>query len=221
MVKKNLFESLDAELNRCSNRTEYHYVFYHIAKLLMNEYYLKIDSFKIEFTDIEFYFFNCKNHRDFYIHLNELQSKVGYLYVHGSHIKRGGIDMTFGKENYLGSFLIRGIKHKNFFMSGPANIKNFFRKELNCKNDNDLQKLFDELKNENKILLCNKNNENYSVLLSTRVGLNSEIDDYFSKVLYRFIRKDYLNDKKTKNIKEKDRARAICNLIFDEKNMNM
>jgi hypothetical protein len=157
----------------------------------MNNYVLKIDELEIELTEIEFYYFECNNHQDLYVHLDKLQRQKGKLYVHKKGKGYGGIDLTFGNGSYFGGILIRGIKSSNIFISGPAKVREYIAEKLNIENEYlKLQELFDNI--ENKISLEEKRNnkKEYEILHSTRIGLNEEVDEKFYNALYRFIRED-------------------------------
>jgi 3-methyladenine DNA glycosylase Mpg len=216
-MNKNWFKNLQ---NKISNKEigELQYIFYTIAKDLMNNYILKIDNLKLELTEIEFYYFECNYHKDLYVHLDELQKESGLLYVHKKGKGYGGIDLTFGNNNYFGGILIRGIKDvkNNNFISGPAKIREYIATNLKINNEyKDIQKNFKT--NKQKIILEKKDNvkEKYDILHSIRIGLNSEINEEFYNALYRFVRLDNLEAKDFltyKNLKDRSKLKAISNI---------
>jgi hypothetical protein len=201
------------------------YIFYESAKDLMNSFTLTIDSLEIELTEIEFYYFECQYHADLYVHLDKLQKESGYLYVHKKAVGRGGVDLTFGNHQFFGGILLRGIKDRDTFVSGPSKVKEYIGKKLNIENKHhkELQAFFGTLKgqeDQNKIYLKKRDEskEKYDVLHSVRVGLNAEVDETFCKALYRFVRLDYLEAKNNenfptyKNLKDRSKLKAISYL---------
>jgi hypothetical protein len=194
--------------------------FFELANNLLNNKVLKIGELEIELTEIEFYFFDCNNHNDEYVHIDELQKTSDYLYVHKQAWRRGGIDITFGSNDYYGGILIRGIKHNNFYISGSATVKKYIASLINTSiNDyKELQEYFQI--NKLLISLIDKNINNYKILHSTRIGLNLEKSPKYANALYRFIREDYLNEtnkeifKSYNNLKERTKIKAISSLTL-------
>jgi hypothetical protein len=199
-MSKDFFKNLQEEIEG-KTIDELQCIFYETAKDLMNNYILKIDNLELELTEIEFYYNDEKYHKDLYAHGNELQKTSKYLYVHKRAPKRGGIDLTFGNDNFFGGILIRGIKNNNIYVSGPGRVKMHIAEKLNIENKYEkIQELFKNLKNENKISLkkINSSKDKYPVLHSIRVGLPTEIDEEFYNALYRFARLDHIEaEKKT------------------------
>ncbi len=197
-------------------------IFFEISKNLLNTKLLKInENIEIELTEVEFYFFDCLNHPDTFVHIDELQKTTNYLYVHKQAWSRGGIDITFGNDKYFGGILIRGIKYKDSYISGSATIKKYISNLIDnsINNYKSLQDYFE--KNKKTISLIENENKNMKVLHSTRVGLKSINNPKFANALYRFIREDYLDEiDKSKfasynNLKERTKIKAISSLTLD------
>ncbi len=191
-------------------------IFYETAKELMNECMLKIEDkennkvLEIELKEIEFYFFDCK-HPDIYTHLDRLQKKCCKLYVHKKIDGRGGIDITFGNDEYYGGILIRGIEIKEEYISGPANVRKFIIDYFNKYDYRELSEFFSD-NNKCEIKLLRKDKKNL-LLHSRRVGLNFELEPTYANALYRIIDLDYLKDtkrhKNKKNVPEITKAEVI------------
>ena len=228
---KNLQDQLhDKEVYEIQN------IFYDSAKELMNNFTLKIDSLEIELTEIEFYYFECQDHQDLYVHLDELQKEMGYLYVHKKGNGRGGIDLTFGNNEFFGGILLRGIKDGGTFVAGPSKVREYISKKLGIedKDHKVLQEFFGKPGKPNKICLQkrDKSKNEHNVLHSVRIGLKEEVDETFCKALYRFVRLDYLEEKKDDikfntytNLKDRTKLKAIscltkvCDEFSNEKAM--
>ncbi len=171
-------------------------LFANTAKEIMNNYLLNINNFKIELTEIEFYYFNCDTHDDHYVHIDRLQKEsCDFLYVHKKSYPRGRIDITFGNQKFYGGILIRGIKINNIFVAGSATIKQYIMDIIphEATNYELLQKYFND--NKKNIFLSKKENTNYDIYCSNRIGLNKEVDERYYNAKYRFVRADYLEQK--------------------------
>jgi len=223
MKIKNPIIELQAELeNSNSTNKLQQYLFYRITKDLMNYFVLKIDTLEIEFTEVEFYYFECQYHADPYVHLDLLQKKSSeYLYVHKKAQGRGGIDLTFGNGKFFGGILIRGIKDGKTFISGPAKVREYISEKMKIKEcDHEvLQKCFKNLKKKDRLSLQKRDKlQEYDVLHSTRIGLNPEVDEKYCNALYRFVRLDSLEAKNDEmfttytNLKERAKLKAISYL---------
>ena len=213
-----ILEELKSEL--VENKRDTQVIFYEISQKLMNNYVLKIGEIEIELCEIEFYYFDCKNHSDPYVHIDDLQKDTfNKLYIHKQAWNRGGIDITFGNGSYYGGILIRGIKYKNAYIAGSATVKDYIA-TLICDNHGKehtiLQTQCDSL---NAHLLKKENNLNYLIYLSTRIGLKNDKNEKFAESLYRFVREDYLyakndsNFNSYKNLKDRSKLKAIVDLI--------
>lgn len=103
-----------------------------IARELFNNYILNINGINYTLTEIEFYYFNTKTHKDIYTHLHYLQLEFGRFYVHEKSANRGGIDFTFGNGDNFGGMLIRGIRNTktNESIFGPAKVRGEIAKTL-------------------------------------------------------------------------------------------
>ena len=195
-------------------------IFYDSAKELMNNFTLKIDSLELELTEVEFYYFECQYHQDLYVHLDKLQKESSeYLYVHKKGKGRGGIDLTFGNNEFFGGILLRGIKDGDTFVFGPSKVREYISEKLQMKDADHkkLQEYFEKLKKQINISL-HKPQKNYDVLHSIRIGLNEKVDKTFCKALYRFVRSDCLTATNNKKLQDKTRLKAISNLtkVYDK-----
>ena len=204
-------------------------IFYFHAKKLLTEYLLKIENLEIKILDIEYYYFSEK-HQDIYVHKKEKQKifqnkskETIQLYVHEKN-SRGGIDIVFGKDDYYGGILIRGISindnDKNII--GINNVKNEIAKNFNISDDyKELQDFFDNT-DITLVKKNNKNNDNDKILISIREGLNS-LECKYKYALYRFIKPVKINEKYEtygltyKNLKDKSKILALNYWIFDKK----
>ncbi|QCT94655.1 hypothetical protein FE773_05530 [Caminibacter mediatlanticus TB-2] len=200
-------------------------IFYCHAKKLLNEYLLKIENLEIEILDIEYYYFS-DNHQDIYVHKKEKQkisqkksSKIIQLYVHEKN-NRGGIDIVFGRGNYYGGILIKGINIINIngeHTIGINKVKNKIAKTFNISDDyKELQDFFD---NTDITLIKKSNQKNDKIFVSIREGLNS-LECKYKFALYRFIKSVKINEKYDltyKDLKNKSKILAINYWIFDKK----
>lgn len=202
-----------------SNVNELQNIFYENAKKLMNEYVLVIEDKEFELTELEYYFYDENKHPDCYVHLNEMQKKTcGKLYVHNKGNWIGGIDITFGNGKYYGGILIRGIKYKNEFISGPAKTRQFFIKTFKL-NEKINYKLLQKFFNDKKILLREKKEPKNNFDCYVDIRFNNGVIHYeqFQKLLYRFIRIDYFSNPTVyRKIQYKEQIRAISYLIYEK-----
>ncbi len=209
-------EELKLKISKDKNISSMQKVFFETARNILNEKVLKIGQLEFELTELEFYFFECNNHEDPYVHIDDLQKTSNYLYVHKQPWIRGGIDITFGDSTYFAGILIRGIKHNSSYISGSATVKKYIASLID-NSIGDYKKL-QEYFQENKLLisLIDKNINNHKILHSTRIGLNLEKNPKYANALYRFIREDYLDEtnkeifKSFSNLKERTKIKAIC-----------
>ena len=233
--EKNIIEYLQCRIEESDKSVEeLQCIFYEVAKKLMNEYVLRIGDLEVELKELEFYFFDCKEHSDTYTHLDKLQKETSeFLYVHKKDGNRGGIDITFGNGTYYGGILIRGAVIKNTFedkyISGPNKFKEYLIKALKLDlniGDNDLlQKYFIEIKEKISFQENDDKNElkENQIFNSTRVGLNVEKEPIYGYALYRFISDDYLkaneNEFITKENRKNLKERLKIELIADITNI--
>ena len=213
-----ILEELKSEL--AENKRDTQVVFYEITQKLMNNYVLKIGEIEIELCEIEFYYFDCKNHSDPYVHIDDLQKNTfNKLYIHKQAWNRGGIDITFGDGSYYGGILIRGIKYNNEYIAGSATVKDYIASLICSNQPKEHKNLQTQCDNLNAHLSKKENNLNYLIYLSTRIGLKEDKNKEFAKSLYRFVREDYLyakndsNFNSYKNLKDRSKLKAILDLM--------
>jgi hypothetical protein len=185
------------------------------AQEIMNQYILHIDGIVCELTEIEFYYFDCKNHSDIYVHQNELQKNTSdFLYAHqNSWGNYGGIDLTFGSGTYYGGILIRAIKINNNFVAGPATLRNMIVNTLdkNICSYAEFQKYLDDQRG----CIClakNTTSENFPIFVSRRINLGKKESPEFRNALYRFVRKDMLMTSKCNNFETRSNLKEISKL---------
>ncbi|MBX2964579.1 MAG: hypothetical protein KF845_00435 [Cyclobacteriaceae bacterium] len=95
------------------DNTRIEHSFDRIAKDLLTTKALYVNKKIFRFTEIEFYYFNEKYHKDEYTHEHERHS--GEWRFHNQ-----GIDITFSSDNASdGGILIRGILSDLKFVNGP------------------------------------------------------------------------------------------------------
>ena len=175
-----------------------------IAKVLFTNYELVINQNNYNLTEIEFYYFNTKIHKDVYTHLHCMQLEFNKFYVHEKSANRGGIDLTFGDGNNFGGILIRGIQRQsdNTIISGPAKVRGEITKtlfELNeLKDDEKFYKIYNEpheilqekINSSNmEFKPNNKDVKDLKIIATKRIGLREKIlcdADKFLNRKYRF-----------------------------------
>ncbi len=87
-----------------------------IANDLLKNYALLVNNTEFRFTEIEFYYYSEKYHRDEYTH--EHDRNVGEWRFHNQ-----GLDLTFqSDEKTDGGILIRGISFENNYTNGPRKV---------------------------------------------------------------------------------------------------
>lgn len=196
---KNPINELNDNIAKFDNDNEdIQCLFYDTAIKLMNNYELQINSLKFELTEIEFYFFNCDNHGDTYVHLHDLQKNTNsFLYVHEAWGTYGGIDLTFGNNKYYGGILIRGIQFSGKYIAGPAKVRDKIVAKLppSIVSYSALQKYFNQHK-EGIILNAKDNIRDNTILHAPRHNLGKKEDKDFKYALYRFARSDYVEASK-------------------------
>lgn len=182
-------EDLQEELKAQKNDTQK--VFKESADRLLNST-IDLDGKKFELTEIEFYYFNCENHPDTYVHLDPIQKEKNKFYVHKKPWDRAGIDLTFGNGKYFGGILIRGIKVGDTFVAGPATVKEEIASWFNITKDEGNKELENKLNSIKHSFI--ENTEKKDIAVSDRVGLTADKDKEFANKNYRFARSDYLDD---------------------------
>ncbi|EQB39357.1 hypothetical protein M947_07810 [Sulfurimonas hongkongensis] len=187
-------------------------IFKDTAKSILNQKVLKIGDIKIELTEIEFYFYQSKTHNDPFVHQDSLlRDTHNYIYVHKKAWQRGGAGITFGDGKFLGSILMRGIKHKHSFFAGSATVKKYLASLLdsNIAQHEELQDYFHKHKREISLVASTK--KDFKIYSSFRIGLNRDKSKEYADAKYRFVREDYLNAPKDENFKSyanlKDRTK--------------
>ena len=222
-----IIEDLQTQLGESNGSVEeMQCIFYETAKELMNDYVLKIgDNLEIKLKELEFYYYDDEKHPDCYTHNHERQRTTkGQLYVHRKGHTYGGVDITFGNGEYYGGILIRGIKIKDKFISGPNKVKQYLVKNLMLTSEEELENILISFqpKRENKDNNFKQDNKNNNLYIYSRHGLSGKFCK-FKNALYRFFAEDYFNE--TKNIDGRDsiknigKIRAVSSFVFntDEK----
>jgi len=177
-------------------------IFKSTANSILNEMMLKIEDLEIELTEIEFYFYQSKTHSDPFVHQDSLlRDTKNFIYVHKKAWQRGGAGITFGDGKFLGSILIRGIKHKNSYFAGSATVKKYLASLISSSiaQHRELQDYF--YKHKEKISLVRSSKKDFKIFSSSRIGLNRDKSKEYADAKYRFVREDYLNASKDENFK--------------------
>jgi len=223
MAIKNIIEELQLSIQNSDNSIgNLQNIFSDIAEKLMNNCELNIKNIFFELTEIEFYYFNESKHCDIFTHTHSLQKETSaLLYVHESWGNYGGIDITFGNGSFYGGILIRGIKINNTFTAGPSKVRTKLINTLNenINSYNELQVFFDKY----PLKILEKKSTKYNIYHSTRYNLGKKDNDKFRYALYRFIRKDYLDEPKgdtftsRNNLQERSLIKAISSLTLSYK----
>jgi len=177
-------------------------IFYRAAESILNEKILKIEDIEIELTEIEFYFYESKTYEDPFVHQDSLlRDTHNYIYVHKKAWQRGGAGITFGDGKFLGSILMRGIKHKNSFFAGSATVKKYLASLIDpdITQHEELQDYF--YKHQKDISLVSSTKRDFKIYSSSRIGLNRDKSKEYADAKYRFARGDYLDAPKDENFK--------------------
>jgi len=170
-------------------------LFYKYKIVLKDKEGKEVESFFL--TEVEFYYYDKKNHPDPFVHCECYQKKMG-IYLHKSG--RGGIDLTFGDgENYLG-ILIRGVEFDDMtYANGPIKVVDAILKkikkeyEIKAENENEIYKKLSE-NNDGSIdqyieiypIEPNQYNEK-KIFVAPRIGLYSRCPNSYQVRNYRFI----------------------------------
>lgn len=169
-----------------------------LAEYLMNECVLEVNGDELEIIEIEFYYYDEKEHPDTFTHCDKEQLNSNTFYVHNKGGIRAGIDITFGNKNYYGGILIRSLKNinNNEFIKGSKNCRELIQKKLNI---NSLKDLKEHLagKNIEGYIKNKKLTKKNLPLKSVRVGLkfsnqchNFDLEKEFIFKPYRYILND-------------------------------
>lgn len=199
------------------------HIFHVIAEKLMNGYILKISDLEFELTEIEFYYFDDEKHSDVYVHSHDFQKNTNsFLYVHEAWDNYGGIDLTFGNNEYYGGILIRGIKLKDDnYVAGPSKVRSALVEQINrdISSYPELQQYFVDKKE--MITLKEKDILEHKILHAPRHNLGKKEHKEFRNALYRFARGDYIvankdlfYDKSKGNLKDISRLKAISKMTL-------
>ncbi len=151
--------------------------FKEIALKLFREYELVVNNAVYDFSEVEFYY-HSNNHKDPYVHKDNMQLTNGQWYFHGS-----GIDITFGeKRDIYGGILIRGIKKikpSTKFYSGPLVVAKEIFQQLGSIEFGDHK--IGLRKKEVARVITNDFGQ------STRINLPNKKENDFRNKKYRFI----------------------------------
>ncbi len=175
--KSKWYKSLQDALEKADENSNFEEIFKIHAQMLMSQYGLTNGTDTFLLKEIEYYFYDEVKHPDPYVHKNEKQKVAGEYYYHYS-----GLDITFGKDEFYGGILIRGvekiIKTKENPIFGPiksiSNLlalsslydKNCYSKITDCSTH-----LIRVYKLENNLSLND-------IRISTRVGLSPSPYDF-------------------------------------------
>jgi len=165
--------------------------FYEIANSLINEYKLHAGSSSYQISNIEFYYYNEKLHRDDNCHsLKFKRAKVRQLlnskwYVHKESInpnyKHKGIDFTFGDGMSFGGILIKEVvrreDHKRFSQS------KFVDELINVLEPKDSVEFIKMIEEQEKLTFKKSSKQDLSIKRCPRIGL---VKETFKDCLYAF-----------------------------------
>lgn len=212
---KQWFDKLHNEIDKSDKSiSSMEKIFYDVAKSILNEKVLKIQNIEIELTEIEFYFFDEKTHNDPFVHQDKLLKEThNYIYVHKKAWQRGGAGITFGNGIFLGSILMRGIKHRDAYIAGSATVKKYLASLISrdITQHEELQEYFDKHKDEISLVTAKK--KEFKVYSSSRIGLNRSKSEKYADAKYRFVREDYLNAPKDENFKSYSNLKERTQLL--------
>ena len=144
-----------------------------IAQKLMNSWILAVQDNQYRFSEIEFYYFHEKCHRDNYTH--EHQYDEGRWRFHNA-----GLDITFDGKNgeFDGGILIRGIYNESVkeYVNGPRRV---------------VRRIFDELQSVYSVhkklgLIYDSDLAQVEIFKTTRQGLSVKVSPEFKDKEYRF-----------------------------------
>jgi hypothetical protein len=170
--------------------------FYEIANFLINEHKLKAGNSSYQVSNIEFYYYNKKLHRDDNCHsLKFKRAKVRQLlnskwYVHKISINPGnkhkGIDFTFGDGVNSGGILIKEVirieDNKKFTQS------TFVDELIDVLDPKDSDEFIKMVEEQEKLTFKESGNKNLSIEGCSRISLAKET---FKDSLYAFKIQDF------------------------------
>lgn len=170
--------------------------FYEIANFLINEHNLKAGNSNYQVSNIEFYYYNEKLHRDDNCHsLKYKRAKVRQLlnskwYVHkisiNPNFKHKGIDFTFGDGVNFGGILIKEVirieDSKRFSQS------KFVDELINVLEPKDSDEFIKMVEEQAKLTFNKSGKKNLSIERCSRIGLAKET---FKDSLYAFKIQDF------------------------------
>ncbi|GAB6070870.1 hypothetical protein JCM30760_19670 [Thiomicrorhabdus hydrogeniphila] len=165
--------------------------FYEIANLLINEHTLQAENLTYQISNIEFYYYNEKLHRDDNSHaLKYKRAKVRQLlnsqwYVHKRSInpnfKHKGIDFTFGDGINFGGILIKEVirtkDNKRFSQS------KFVDELINVMGPKDPDEFIKMIEEQEKLTFKKSGGQNHGIAKRSRIGL---VNETFKDSLYAF-----------------------------------
>lgn len=173
-----------------------------LAKDLLNNYTMSINSIKHKLLEIEFYLWRKNTHEDPFVHKHPEQLLDGHWYFHRPTVtskkyKGGsfkGLDYTLGNgESYFG-VLLRTIKNiqTQKVTHGPCKVVDNI---LELYNVSSIYELVDQgLTIDMEFSPNSSENEIYS---GPRIGLNKRKNEYWALKRYRYV-SEYANVKKGK-----------------------
>lgn len=184
---------MDLEINS-NNLTTIKKSFENIAEQILNYYVLYINEKKYRITNIEFYYYNEKTHRDENSHAlkyeraKERQILNAEWYLHKISINKNlnykGIDYTFGDGRNYGGILIKEVislnKDKTIFSQSK-----FIDELINILNPKTKEEFLKMIEQDNKIKFDYEENiPKYNILNWTRKSLTKK--DEFTNMGYAF-----------------------------------
>lgn len=116
-----------------SNSSDYSSEFKELAKELMNNYLLIINSAGYKITEIEFYLNNKEDNLDIFAHKHD-NYQTGQLRLHTS-----GVDIAIKNKNFYGGILIRGLKSDEHYIEGPWRVLETIIKSFSIDKQNSLE----------------------------------------------------------------------------------
>lgn len=165
--------------------------FYEIASSLINEYKLHAGSSSYQISNIEFYYYNEKTHRDDNCHsFKYKRAKIRQLlnakwYVHKKSInpnfKHKGIDFTFGDGVNFGGVLIKEVVRIED--SKKLSQSKFVDELINILEPKDSDEFIKMVEEQEKLIFKKSGKQNLSIERCSRIGLTKKT---FKDSLYAF-----------------------------------
>ncbi len=153
--------------------------FLRIANEILNNYILHVDKEKYRILNIEFYFYNHTNHKDYNSHAlkykraKERLMLSGKWYLHKMSINLKytykGLDYTFGNGKIYGGILIKeamNIKTKKIFSQS-----NFVNELISVLKPFSKESFLNIVENSNKIKFEQESLKQFDIQKSKRKGL--------------------------------------------------